>query len=117
VGVIRLASPVATSVGHLALFGGGDGVGLTAKVDIFNSTNGAWTTAILSVTRSSLAATSVGELALFGGGEDNAGSPLATVDIFNSTSEAWTTAMLSEVRSQLAATSVGELALFGGGAK
>ena len=45
-------------------------------VDIFHSTTGEWTTAVLSQARSVLAATSVGTLALFAEGDE--------VDVFNS---------------------------------
>jgi hypothetical protein len=41
---------------------------LSSAVDMYNSVTGAWTTAQLSVARSSLAATSVGNMALFAGG-------------------------------------------------
>ena len=37
-------------------------------VDLYNAATGAWSTARLSVARSTLAATSVGNLALFAGG-------------------------------------------------
>ena len=43
------------------------------NVDIFDSTTGEWTTAVLSLARSDLAATSVGTLALFAGGYDDGG--------------------------------------------
>ena len=38
-------------------------------VDLYNSATGAWSTAQLSVARSSLAATSVGNVAIFAGGD------------------------------------------------
>jgi hypothetical protein len=37
-------------------------------VDLYNSTTGAWSTALLSVARGSLTATSVGNVAFFAGG-------------------------------------------------
>ena len=43
------------------------GVGSNA-VDLYNSATGAWSTARLSVARSSLAAASVGNVAIFAGG-------------------------------------------------
>jgi len=58
-----------TSVGDLALFGGGsNSTSFSARVDIYNSTSGTWSTATLSEARNYLAATTVGDLALFGGG-------------------------------------------------
>jgi hypothetical protein len=61
---------VATSVGNLALFAGGN-IGIneaSAVVDIYSYSNNTWTNASLSQTRYALAATSVGNLALFAGG-------------------------------------------------
>jgi len=107
----------ATSVGGVALFGGGwNGTHVSAAVDIYHATSGTWTTATLSVARDYLAATSVGDVALFGGGQNATGYASATVDIYHATSGTWTTATLSMARWYLAATSVGDVALFGGGA-
>src|SRR5688500_10668651 len=55
----------ATSVGNLALFGGGSG---SNRVDIFDASSNTWRTATLSQARSGLAAASAGNLALFAGG-------------------------------------------------
>ncbi len=41
----------------------------SAAVDLYNSASGTWSTAQLSVARSSLAATSVGNVAIFAGGQ------------------------------------------------
>jgi len=106
----------ATSVGNVALFAGG-GIGLggnISRVDIFNVTTGAWTTASLSEPRGAPAATSIHDLALFGGG-GNYSISNSRVDIFNSSSGLWTTATLSEACQNLAATSLGKLAVFAGG--
>jgi hypothetical protein len=109
----------ATSVGELALFGGGygiDGLGNISRVDVFNSTSGNWTTAALSTARGALAAASIDGLALFGGG-GQIGIGDATVDIFNSTSgPVWTNTTLSQARQKLAAASARGFLLFGGGA-
>jgi uncharacterized membrane protein len=59
---------VATSVGDLALFAGGVGLGtavISGVVDIFNASSNKWTTATLSQARYQVAATSVGDLAFF----------------------------------------------------
>jgi len=107
----------ATTVGDLALFGGGSDTGDIAKislVDIYNATSGIWSTASLSQAQGALSATSLQELAIFGGG-GSMGISYPSVDIYNSTSGTWSTATLSEARQNLAATSVGDLALFGGG--
>jgi len=79
----------ATTVGELALFGGGlnNVPSFSARVDIYNSTSGTWSTATLSEARAFLAATAVGDLALFGGGgQKNSGNSSTRVDFFNSTS-------------------------------
>lgn len=101
----------ATSVGNLALFGGG----LTATVDIFDSSSNSWTTARLSQPRSYLTATSVANFALFAGGITEGGVS-NVVDIFDSSSNSWTTAMLSQPRAYLGSTSIGQKAFFIGGA-
>jgi len=92
-----------------------DSLSASARVDIFNSASGTWTTTTLSQARFDLAATSVGDFALFGGGIGNSDDSDAVVDIFNSTSGTWTTTTLPVAFVSLAATSVGKLALFGGG--
>ena len=84
--------------------------GVSNAVDMYNSATGAWTTAQLSVARSSLAGTSVGNLAIFAGGYNS-----KVVDLYNSATGAWSTAQLSVARYSLAATSVGNLAIFAGG--
>ncbi len=43
----------------------------SAAVDLYNSASGTWSTAQLSVARSSLAATSVANVAIFAGGDGN----------------------------------------------
>ncbi len=47
------------------------GGGYSNAVDLYNYASGTWSTAQLSVSRSSLAATSVGNVAIFAGGESN----------------------------------------------
>jgi len=119
----------ATSVGNVALFGGGAGNftdnAYYNTVDIYDATSGTWSTASLSVARWGLAATSVGNVALFGGGYNDDGGYSSeycnidgncnVVDIYDATTGTWSTATLSVARSNLAATSVGNVALFGGG--
>lgn len=100
----------ATSVGKLALFGGG----LTATVDIFDSSSNSWSTAKLSQPRSYLTATSVSNLALFASGiGENGYSNM--VDIFDLSSNTWRTARLSQARFLLGSASVGQKAFFFGG--
>jgi hypothetical protein len=84
----------------------GTGVGVSNRVDLYNSVTGTWSTAQLSTATYHLAATSVGNVALFASGP---------VDLYNSATGTWSTARLSVARSRLAATSVGNMALFAGG--
>jgi hypothetical protein len=105
-------------------------------VDLYNSTSGVWSTAQLSVARSSPAATSVGNVALIAGGmifsigaccglvcntnrrslmRTAVGSGSNAVDLYNNSTRAWSTAQLSLPRGYLTATSVGNVALFAGG--
>jgi hypothetical protein len=116
----------AISSGGLFFFAGGfNGTGASARVDIYNVTNGIWTTATLSVARSVLAATSSGSLIFFAGGADSLNFSMQTktfsgnasnqVDVYNISDGSWNTATLSQVRYGLAATSVRNLVLFGGG--
>jgi hypothetical protein len=74
-------------------------------VDIYNVSNGNWTTATLSIPRYQPAATSSQNLVLFGGGQISK-VPSKVVDLFDMTNNTWTTATLSEARCCLAATSV-----------
>jgi len=84
-------------------------------VDIYNVSDGSWSTATLSQARYALAATSVGSLVLFGGGYNSIGVS-NLVDIYNGTSNTWITATLSQARCCLAAVSiVNRYALFAGG--
>ena len=84
----------------------GTGVGVSNRVDLYNSVTGTWSTAQLSTATYHLAATSVGNVALFASGP---------VDLYDSATGTWSTARLSVARSRLAATSVGNMALFAGG--
>jgi hypothetical protein len=120
---------VATSVGSIALFAGGYNGGNDANVfhdvvDIYNNTDGMWSSTSLSLPRVAIAATTIGNLALFAGGVTNT-SEIVTgridenvtdiVDIYHSTNRTWSSAHLSIPRYWIGATSVGNLAFFAGG--
>jgi hypothetical protein len=66
-------------------------------VDIFNATSRNWTTAVLSVSRSTSATSLPNEgLAFFaGGGRTGMGFATSNVDIFDARSGTWSTAVLS----------------------
>ena len=90
----------------------------TAPATTSAPSQGAWSTAQLSLGRFRLAAASVGNVALFAGGAASGFSPYAVsnvVDVYNGAIGAWSTAQLSLARFGLAAASVGNLALFAGG--
>jgi predicted Ser/Thr protein kinase len=115
----------AASSGTFVFFAGGGNTSSTGyvqgpttpynQVDIYNVSNGSWSTATLSQARCFLAATSVGNVVLFGGGS-NGNVFFNVVDIYDVSSDMWTTATLSQAREGLAATSVANrYALFAGG--
>jgi tRNA A-37 threonylcarbamoyl transferase component Bud32 len=107
-------SLAAASSGELVFFGGGwNGTTVSGTVDIYNTTNGSWTTGNLTFPRTELAAASSENLVFFAGGTNYGSSN--RVDIYNISGESWSTATLSQKRADLAATSVGNLVLFGGG--
>jgi len=79
------------SVGHLALFAGGQYINNppVATVDVYDSLTGLWSTTQLSVPRTSMAATAVGSMAMFAGGvqlEGTSGFASNVVDIYTATS-------------------------------
>ncbi|KAJ2824914.1 hypothetical protein IWW50_003102 [Coemansia erecta] len=89
---------------------------LAAPGVIDNVYDWAFSGAMLSVPRSSIAATSVGHLALFAGGKLQNGSYTDVVDIYNRKTKTWTVSRLSEARSEIGAGSVANrYALFAGG--
>ena len=123
---IELSRPVnsvmaATSIGNLALFGGGmDSNNSVSKVvEIMDAGGTIMKTTELTQGRECLAATSIGNLALFGGGcdfDDNYDIiDKNTIDIFSGSGTLIKSTELSKARSCLAATSVENLAIFGGG--
>ena len=103
-GIVALSFLCNRLLSHAA--SAGTGVGVSNRVDLYNSVTGTWSTAQLSTATYHLAATSVGNVALFASG---------AVDLYNSVTGTWSTAQLSVARARLAATSVGNMALFAGG--
>jgi hypothetical protein len=71
-----VATTLDNVLGIVALFAGGEDSSMAFNaVDLYDSSSGQWTTAQLSVARSSLAATSVGDVAIFAGGQTS-GNPV-----------------------------------------
>lgn len=126
--VAKLSLPrsmlAATSAGEIALFAGGElseheGNTSTAddtdRVDLYDSRDGTWSTASLSIARKKLAATSLDDVALFAGGYLSAAGPRAEWDAYDAVSGAWSRGNLSAPRMRLQAASAGGAALFIGG--
>jgi hypothetical protein len=84
-------------------------------VDIYNATNGKWSTAVLSCNRCQPAATSLPNhgIAIIAG----CSGPSNVVDIYNANTNIWTTANMSVPRYALTATSLPHygLAMIAGG--
>ena len=117
-------SPVAATVGDVAIFTGGnvdlghipDIPGVSDAVDIYNARKNKWTTATLSQPHLPIAAT-VGDLAIFAGAALETSNPLTpAVDIFNAATGSWSTTALPEYLGAFSAASVGSDAVFAGGA-
>ena len=90
-----------------ALTGFGAQRGPKNTVDIYDDASGTWSTATLSVGRTSLAATTVGTKALFAGGYW-----ATVVDVYDDSTGTWSTMNLSVQRGGMAATTVGTKAIF-----
>ena len=110
----------ATSAGDLAFFAGGRDDVLAGgnhslnTVDIYDDSDGTWSTATLSKGRHTLAAASTASRAFFGGGEY--GNQVSdVVDIYDVGTGGWFTTTLSQGRSQLSAAAVDDRVLFAGG--
>jgi len=118
------AGPTAATVGNLAIFAGGSGVGGTpyADVDFYDNSTGAWTWYPngLSVPRlmGPNAAAVVGSRVFFAGGNNSqSGGPTMydTVDIYHAQTGCWEVDTLSQPRGYIGATVVGNTVLFAGG--
>jgi hypothetical protein len=99
----------------ILLAGGMDNNGTYfTTVDLFDTLNGAWTTAALSTGRGNLASASTTTHAFFAGGENGSGYS-DVVDIYEAATGTWTTAQLSIARANLRGTACGNKIYFGGG--
>lgn len=104
------------AAGSKILLGGGmdnNGTYFTT-VDLFDTLNGAWTTAALSSGRANLASASTATFAFFAGGENGSGYS-DVVDIYEAATGNWTTAQLSIARANLGGTACGNKIYFAGG--
>jgi hypothetical protein len=124
----------AVTVGSMALFAGGafDSCGSyncdkdnvqSNRVDLYNSSTNAWSTAILSQARSYLAGTAHGTKAFFAGGDISVTNNLresSRVDIYDSATGTWTSIDFpdsSRRRTLLGAAASGRAVIFLGGSE
>ena len=115
----RIGMAVASSGNKIVFAGGGCNClndTLTDRVDIYDITQNAWSTAQLSEARNLISAVAAGEKIFFAGGEVGDGTwPVATVDIYNATTNEWSTAQLSTAGHAITAATVADKVLFAGG--
>ncbi len=103
------------SVGNKILFAGG------SRVDIYDISNGTWSTAELSIPRNHLTTIAAGNKVFFAGGttgdpyNDFGTQSYSTVDIYDASNNSWSTTHLTQARSGMAAASVGNKVFFAGG--
>jgi hypothetical protein len=86
----------------------------TSRVDIFDFTTNAWSTAQLSVPRSYIATAVLGSKIFFAGGYTS-GNPSSRVDIYDAATGLWSTKDLSVGRGDMVAAAAGNKILFAGG--
>ena len=116
------AGITAVSAGNKAFFAGGytgmtsptDPMVASSVVDIYNATDGSWTTVSLSQGRFLLGAAAVGGKVLFAGGSyDNV--QVDTVDLYDLATETWSTSALPNARGSITGASTDRYAFFAGG--
>jgi hypothetical protein len=118
----RKAMAVAT-VGSLVVFAGGRIITVdqvhseSDRVDVYDASDGSWSTASLSMARSWAAAVTVGHAVYVGGGLGADGATLDVIEVFDAVSRTWSvaTSTLSRARAVLVGVGVGGKALFAGG--
>ena len=106
------------AVDNLVIFAGGDDFPTNlyaADVDIYSTSTGKWTTAMLSQGRYGLVGASAGSIAAFGGGQTASHPTVATVDLYDAKTGTWTTGALSVPRARVAAAGAGTKIVFAGG--
>ncbi|MBI1193778.1 MAG: T9SS type A sorting domain-containing protein [Bacteroidetes bacterium] len=85
------------------------------RVDIFNSSTGTWSTALLSKKRESISVAVIGDEVVFAGGSSNASGPVTNVDIYNASTNTWSTTSLLFANYGMLSAVIGEEAYFAGG--
>lgn len=87
------------------------------RVDIFNATTLAHSTAELSQARFGMGTAVVGNKVFFAGGFTSYEIPTDRIDIYDLVSSTWSTASLSEARGAVAVAAAGNKIIFAGGLK
>ncbi|MEO5782302.1 MAG: PKD domain-containing protein [Ginsengibacter sp.] len=89
----------------------------STRVDIYDITNNAWSSAELSQAREGITSVALGNKIFFAGGYFGGNGPgnSSRVDIYDLQTNKWTTAQLSTGRQLIAAAAAGDKVLFAGG--
>lgn len=96
--------------------GSGEQYGHSLKADVFDIATQTFTTAQLSLARSSIAAVANGNKIFFAGGETGDGTePVNAVDMYDVATNSWSTTSLSLAGNSIAAAAVGNKVFFAGG--
>jgi len=111
------------TVGNLVIFAGGrvmvaDGTrSETDRVDVYDASDGSWSTASLSSPRSSAAAVTAGHAVYVGGGLGGDGATLDVIDVFDAVSRRWSvfSSVLTRARALPVGVGLGGLVIFAGG--
>jgi len=109
----------ATTVGNLAIFGGGylsGGGGSRPEWDMFNASSGEWSHGNLSLGRMRLQAAAVGNRAFFVSGMgDTCGAQCPMVDVYDASTNSWSVTNLKRGRYEFAAVGFASKMLVTGG--
>jgi N-acetylneuraminic acid mutarotase len=107
---------VVASAGNKILFAGGHNeTGSSSRVDIFDVTSQAWSTAELTVPGYHIKAVTSGNKIFFAGGEHDYGFPSKFIDIYDATTNTWSVDSLSQPRFDMTIGAVGNKVFFAGG--
>ncbi|MFT4541144.1 MAG: hypothetical protein ACI841_001522 [Planctomycetota bacterium] len=113
------ASLSAESVGSVAIFASGErgALGLTDRVDIYDSLSDSWSIAQLSQSRlvGDNASTTIGSRAYFAGGQLITNTLSDVIDVYDAQTEAWSDMTLPDASGGLTGASIGNTAIFAGG--
>ena len=104
------------SAGNKILFAGGyNETGPSSRIDIYDVTIQAWSTAELTVPGYYIKAVTCGNKIFLAGGEYDYGDPSRFIDIYDAATNTWSVDSLSEPRWQITMGAVGNKVFFAGG--